>query len=303
MRVLRSIEQVRELNLQNTALTIGSFDGVHVGHQKLISETLKCPAKGNKCVMTFDPHPAKVLSPQPPPLLFSQQDQIDTFKSLGIDILFFLPFTKETAALTAEHFVDKIIWSLFHPSCLVVGYNFTFGNQRKGDFDFLQQILKDKDVSLFKVSPVSVAGEIVSSSRIRQLLAHGKMELIQECLGRAYYLEGSVIEGKKLGRTLGFPTVNLNCKNEIFPHTGVYFCSVCIEGKTYKAVGNIGYNPTVSSTTQLKIEFHILDFSGDLYKKFLRFQILKKLRDEMRFESKESLRVQIGKDIDVVRKL
>lgn len=303
MRVLESIEQVKALNLQKVALTIGSFDGVHVGHQELIAEATRCAAKGGKCVMTFAPHPAKILSLQPPPLLFSQQDQIEVFQSLGVDILFFLPFTKETAALSAEHFVDSIIWNLFHPSFLIVGYDFTFGNQRKGDFHFLKQKLKDKEVSLLNVSPVSVAGEIVSSTRIRRLLTEGKMELIQQCLGRPYYLEGRVIEGKKLGRTLGFPTVNLDCKNEIFPQMGVYFCNVNIAGRSYKAVGNIGYNPTVSNARQLKVEFHILDFDGDLYKTSLRFDILKKLRDEMRFESKEALRVQISKDIEVARSL
>lgn len=300
MQVLKTVEEVKALHLKNTALTIGSFDGVHVGHRKLISEVLNSKVKGSKCVVTFSPHPAKILSPRPPPLLFSQQDQIDIFKSLGVDILFFLPFTKEMAAQSAEEFVDQIE-SLFQPSAWIVGYNFTFGNQRRGDFDFLKQKLKDKNVSVLKVPPVSIAGDVVSSSRIRHLLSEGKMELLQECLGRNYYLEGEVMEGQKLGRTLGFPTVNLRCQNEIYPQKGVYFSRIDIEGKTYKAVGNIGYNPTVTSDAKLKVEFHILDFVGDLYKKSLRFQIIKKIRDEMRFESKEALRLQISKDIDGAR--
>ncbi len=303
MFVLKSIDQVKQKNFKDTILTIGSFDGVHLGHRQLITKMKGLSSSALKVVMTFDPHPAKVLSQQPPPLLFSSQDQIDVFASLGVDALFFLPFNQQVASIDAKDFIEQLIWPLFQPQKMVVGHDFTFGKDRKGDAALLHKELSPLGTQILQEPPFYNGQDIVSSTLIRRILTQGQIERVQVLLDRPYYIEGFVVEGRKLGRTLGFPTANLRCNNEIFPGTGVYYCQTQINGKTYKAVGNIGFNPTVSNNHNLKIEFYLLDFNGDLYGQTLRFEFLQKLRDEKRFGSKEELRVQIEKDVASARTL
>lgn len=303
MVVLKSIAEVQNAKLKGSILTIGSFDGVHLGHRQLISKMMQYESQAPKVVMTFDPHPAKILSQQPPPLLFDQQDQIDQFSQLKVDYLFFLPFDAQKAQIDAVTFVEQLIKPLFKPKAVVVGHDFSFGKDRLGQLPLLQKLLVPDGTDVVALRPFSNGQDIVSSTLIRRILSKGEIERVRVLLDRPYYLQGVVVEGRQLGRTLAFPTANLKCNNEIYPGTGVYFCKTVVKGKTFKAVGNVGFNPTVSTNHNLKIEFHLLDFEGDLYGQTLRFEFFEKLRDEKRFSSKEELRQQIVKDVEKARSL
>lgn len=304
MIVVRSISEAQSLALNGpTVVSIGSFDGVHRGHQQLIDAMFEKNSAAKKVIITFSPHPAKVLSSQPPALIFSEKDQIEVFSKKGIDVLFYLPFTREIADCSAEEFIESFLMQIFAPKMLVVGHDFSFGKGKKGNFELLQKVLSPRGVNVVRIPPYEVDGIIVSSSKIREFIVAGKVDLAANFLGRNYYIEGIVSRGKQLGRTIGFPTVNLRCENELYPSRGVYFCHTSIDGVSYKGVGNIGVNPTTQNTPEIKVEFHILDYQGDLYGRVLRFELIKMLRAEKRFNSVADLKTQIAKDVETARSL
>ncbi len=304
MIVVRSISEAQSLALNGpTVVTIGSFDGVHRGHQQLIDAMFEKNSVGKKVIITFSPHPAKVLSSQPPALIFSEKDQIEVFSKKGIDILFFIPFTREIANCSAETFIETILVQIFAPKLLVIGYDFSFGKGKQGGFELLQKVLSPRGVNVLRIPRYEVDGVIVSSSKIREYITAGKVDLAAELLGRPYYIEGVVSPGKQLGRKIGFPTVNLRCENELYPSRGVYFCQTIIDDISYKGVGNIGINPTAQNSLDIKVEFHILDYQGDLYGRVLRFELIQMLRAEKRFGSVAELQEQIAKDVEQARSL
>ncbi len=305
MRVFSQIEDVQSLHLSDVAVTIGAFDGVHLGHQHLLSE-LKKQANGRPTVvLTFDPHPERVLSSRPPLQMFGKQDQIDILDKLGIDHVFFIPFNRELAQVSAHDFAHKYIFDLFKPSKIVIGYDFVFGKERKGDVHLLQKIglSQPQPVDVVQVKPFLDQQEIVSSSLIRQRILEGKIERAEHLLGRPFYILGHVKEGRKLGRQLGFPTANIALFGEITPGMGVYFVSVVLGTETFYGVCNVGTNPTVTGTLDMKIECHILDFARDIYGQSLKMYFHKKLRDEMRFPNLEALKLQIQSDVAQARTL
>jgi len=299
--ILNTVEEVKSLRLSDTALTIGSFDGVHKGHQHLI-EVLKQQNRPT-AVLTFDPHPEKVLSSQPPPRIFSKLDQENVFKTLDIDYLFFIPFDKNIAQLEATDFARQYIFELFKPSFIAVGYDFVFGKKRSGDFDLLAKLGTVSGTKVLQVPPLKVDEHIVSSSLIRKCVQGGDMELATKLLGRPFYISGTVGKGQQLGRQLGFPTANIVHSGELAPGLGIYFCTVSLDGKTYRGACSVGINPTVSNTHDVKIEVYILDFSEDIYGQKLQLFFHKKIRDELRFDSLEALKIQIQKDVEIVRNL
>ncbi len=304
MIVVRSISEAQSLALKGpTVVSIGSFDGVHRGHQQLIDAMFEKNSVGKKVIITFSPHPAKVLSSQPPALIFSEKDQIEVFSKKGIDVLFFIPFTREIANCSAEDFIETILVQIFAPKLLVIGYDFSFGKGKQGGFELLQKQLNPRGASVVRIPRYEVDGVIVSSSKIREFITAGKVDSAAELLGRPYYIEGVVSPGKQLGRKLGFPTVNLRCENELYPSRGVYFCQTTIDGISYKGVGNIGINPTTQDSLNIKVEFHILDYQGDLYGRTLRFELIKMLRTEKRFSSVAELQEQIARDVQQARSL
>jgi riboflavin kinase / FMN adenylyltransferase len=304
MIVVRSISEAQSLALDEaTVVSIGSFDGVHLGHQQLIDAMFEKNSVGKKVIITFSPHPAKVLSSHPPSLIFSEKDQIEVFSKKGIDVLFFIPFTREFANSSAEQFIETILLQIFEPKLLVVGYDFSFGKGKQGNFELLHKVLSPRGVKVLRIPPFEVNGVVVSSSKIRELITAGRVDLASELLGRKYYVEGVVAQGKQLGRKIGFPTVNLRCDNELYPSRGVYFCHTQIDGVLYKGVGNIGINPTTQNSLDIKVEFHILDYQGDLYGRVLRFELVKMLREERRFSSIAELQSQISKDVERARSL
>lgn len=304
MKVVRSISEAQSLALNGpTVVSIGSFDGVHRGHQQLINAMFEKNSVEKKVIITFSPHPAKVLSSHPPVLIFSEKDQIEVFSKKGIDVLFYIPFTREIANCSAETFIETILMQIFNPKLLVIGYDFSFGKGKQGDFELLQRVLSPRGVKVMRIPPYEVDGVLVSSSKIRELVTSGRVDLAAELLGRKYYIEGVVSQGKQLGRKIGFPTVNLRCENELYPSRGVYFCQTLIDGVAYKGVGNIGVNPTTQNSLDIKVEFHILDYQGDLYGRVLRFELIKMLRAEKRFASVAELQEQIAKDVEQARSL
>jgi len=301
MLVLNHKDEAQTLGLSGVALTVGSFDGVHRGHRRLI-EVLKNEAPGAKlAVLTFDPHPERILSPEPPRQLFGKQDQIDVFEDLGVDYLFFIPFDKNLAAMEGRAFAEEYIFRLFKPVVIAVGYDFVFGKNRSGDFALLKTLVAGATTKVLQVPPVTDGGDIVSSSLIRNIIGSGDVERGAALLGRAFYILGHVKQGRQLGRQLGFPTANIALHGEMVPGPGVYQCSVMIGAENFPAVCNVGFNPTVSETREQKIEVHILDFHRDIYNQRVQVLFHRKLRDEKKFPSLEALKAQIAQDIELAK--
>ncbi len=306
MVVYRSLQDIQKQGLSQCAVTMGSFDGVHQGHRRLIASLQESKVTGHTLaaplvVLTFSPHPGRILSPERSQRLFSEQDQVEIFKTLGVNHLFYIPFDKNLAELSAEDFIENYLWQPLQPATIAVGYDFAFGKNRRGNAPLLKQVLGARGVQIQHISPLQIQGETVSSRAIRSCILAGDLAKAALFLGRPYYIEGVVVAGKKLGTQIGVPTANLKLSSEILPPSGVYVATVEIQGKVYRAVGNRGVNPTVSEDRLQKVEFHVLDFSGDLYGATLRFHLHQKLRDEMTFPSLDALKSQIALDIAAAR--
>jgi riboflavin kinase / FMN adenylyltransferase len=304
LKVFRAPEEASKENIQDSALTIGSFDGVHRGHRFLLDQLRKMAPNSPQVVITFDPHPASILSSTPVARLFSQKDQISIFETMGVDYLYYLPFSSAMAELSAEAFAKKSLFDLFKPKAILVGYDFAFGKNRSGDYRLLKKMAQAQNGVAAQCEPFKVDGSIVSSTRIRHLIAAGNVAEAAVLLGRSFYLEGVVVSGRKLGRTIGVPTANLESfdGNQILPGQGVYMCTVQIDGDCYFALTNVGTNPTVTTELATKIEAYILDFDQAIYGRTIKVDFLEKIRDEMKFDSLDSLKKEIENDIKWARK-
>lgn len=288
------------------AVAVGNFDGVHRGHQALVSAALACAgALGRPAVaLTFDPHPAQVLAPERAPrrLMTSSQKQ-EALAALGVDVLAVLPFTSRLAALSPEEFVAQVLKGALGASSVVVGEGFRFGAGRAGDVALLRLLGGQSGFDLVEVEAVREGSLPVSSTRIREALAAGDVLAAATLLGRPYFVDGLVVRGEARGRTLGFPTANLAPENEILPRSGVYAARVRVgdgagEGEPGSAVVNLGFRPTFGEGGgEPRLEAHLLDFAGELYGQTLRVSFMARLRDERRFPGKDALRAQIGEDV------
>ena len=285
---------------ENACVTIGNFDGVHLGHQQLFSQVVKEATTNHGCsvVVTFDPHPLRVLRPNGIKLISTVEQKIEQIEKAGIDTLVIIPFNLSFAATTAERFVQDILLDTIGMSELVVGYDYAFGKGRIGDTKFLQE---QGRLNNFPVTVVEAYYEnelLVSSTQIRNLVAEGRMMDARQLLGRPYQIRGMVQVGKKRGGSeIGFPTANLKVNEEdLVPRIGVYVVQVICEGKCYGGVLNIGYNPTFGEQT-LVAETHIFNFNKDIYGKQIKLNLLKFLRDERKFSGVQDLAAQIGKDV------
>lgn len=302
MKVLTSQKSAIQENIKGARVTIGSFDGVHLGHKFLV-EKLKAMSTGPLVVVTFDPHPAKVLSASAPPRIFSKQDQIEEFAQMGVDYLYFLPFTLELAQVDAETFAREFIFDLLKPSALVVGYDFAFGKNRKGDFSVLETLASSYSCKVLRCEPLKMDGEIVSSTRIREMIRGGDTLGAEKLLGRPFYLKGEVVHGKKLGRTIQVPTANLIVDSEIVLGYGVYLCRVHTSKGSFYGLTNVGTNPTVTPDMSLKVECYILDFNQDIYGETICLEFHDKIREEKKFPNIEVLKKEIQNDIALARKI
>ena len=291
---------------QGTCITIGNFDGVHVGHQTLLSRTIDKAKDKNllPVVVTFWPHPLIVLAgAHAPSLLITQYERHSLFKSQGIKLMLELSFNKDLASLSPEEFVQDVLCPL---QCreLVIGYDFSLGKGRAGNYDVLQALGKQYGFDVERLEPVIVNNAVVSSTRVRNLMRQGNAWEVQSLLGRHYHLEGTVIHGHGRGEGLGFPTANLEIGETLIPKIGVYATWVQIvgENKLWPAVTNVGFVPTFDNK-ELTVESFILEGRPELYNKRMRLYFVQYIREEQRFENIDMLKERIAKDVFLAREI
>ena len=299
MEIFRELESI-ENTFPHACVTIGNFDGVHLGHQLLFAEVVQKAYRhhGTSVAITFDPHPLQVLRPEGIKLISTCAQKIELIGHAGIDVLVIVPFTLQFAATSAVHFVDEILVKRIGVKELVVGYDYAFGKGRTGDIPFLQQQGKEKGFPVTVVDAHYENGMVVSSTKIRELVVEGRMADARRLLGRFYQIRGEVQIGKQRGgKEIGFPTANLHLDVEdLIPKIGVYVSQVICDGKCYGGVLNIGYNPTFGEE-KLVAETHIFDFDQDIYGKPIKVNLLQFLRGEQKFSGVQELAAQIGRDV------
>jgi len=282
---------------KRTSVAIGNFDGVHLGHQKIL-RVLTDEAKDKgllPVVLTFSPHPKKVVGTGPIHMLQSFDQRLRELGHFPIHAALLLNFDKKLASRTAQDFLENMVLKPLKAQEIIVGENFCFGRNREGCIDTLLKLAQELSFYVRSIPPVSVGGDVVSSSNIRNLLWKGEVEKAATLLGRFYEIEGEVIKGKSRGKSLGFPTANIQTLNEIIPG-GVFLSEATFEGKNYPSLTNIGIRPTFH-LKDMNIETYILHFDADLYGEKICIRFLKKIRDEISFDSSEALSFQIQKDI------
>lgn len=298
MRVFRQLPHSPQAQ---SALAIGNFDGLHLGHQALLAKLVEMArAQGLKAaVMTFEPHPREYFSPQNAPArLSSLREKLEYFEQAGVDDVYICRFNQAFSAITAEDFMQKILRESLNANTILVGGDFCFGAKRQGTV----QSFIDAGFDLVDFAPVQVSGERISSTAVRNALAAGDLMQGQALLGRAYSISGKVVHGAKRGRQLGYPTANVHMRHERPALTGVYAVKLSV-GKLdcMNAVANLGIRPTIAGIPKLMLEVHVFDFNGDLYGKHVHVEFFHKVRDEMKFESLDALKAQIAQDVVVAK--
>lgn len=282
------------------SLAFGFFDGVHIGHQTVIKSAVDFSKENNtkSAVVTFQDHPCCFFYHLQPKYIIKKHDKINFIEKLGVDYLYFIKFDEYLAMMSASEYLEKIIIKNFAPSAISTGFNHHFGARQSGDVHFLSKMQKEYNYKYFEVPPILYNSEVVSSTRIRDDLALGNIELVNPMLGYDYFLEETVVEGEKLGRQLGFKTANL-----IYPDNlieighGVYKVKVEYKGETFNGVANYGVRPTVNNSEKAMLEVHILNFDKEIYGELLKVIFKKKIRDEKKFDSLDELKLQIQQDI------
>ncbi len=306
MEILRSIAELERLP-RPLFLAIGVFDGVHRGHQAVISTSTRHArsANGTPVVVTFDPHPAKILRPNDAPhLLTATQHKIALIRNLGVAHLLVINFDKEFANTAPEKFVEQLVAHSKSLREICVGHEWSFGKGRAGNLDLLQKLGARFDFNVVGIQPVSVNGDVVSSTAIRQAVETGDFAKAAAMLGRDYTILGTVMQGESLGKQLGFPTANLGAHSEQFPPNGVYFAEAKIDNQLHHGLINLGFRPTVSSgKAERVLEIYLLDFDRDIYGRDVEVRFVKYLRPEKKFENVEALKRQIDVDVRAAREL
>jgi riboflavin kinase/FMN adenylyltransferase len=290
---------------RKVCLAIGFFDGVHLGHQQIIRQTVTDAHQHGALalVITFDRHPNAVVAPsRVPPLIYSLPQKLRVIASLGADTLLQIHFDEPFSRQTGGDFIGGLARDLGKIQSLCVGADFVFGYQRSGNVALLKQLGGALGFTVHGLAAVSLDGQIVSSTRIREAIRSGNLDAASQMLGRPYAISGRVIEGDRVGQQLGFPTANLDVSGLMLPPKGVYAGLASVDEKSWRVALNIGFRPTVvSAAPQLRVEAHLLDFQGDLYGRELEIEIGSRLRDEKKFASATELRAQIERDIAMVR--
>ena len=282
-----------------TVLTLGVFDGLHLGHQRIMQTVVeRAKAIGvAPTAITFDPHPRAVLhSESAPPLLQTLDQRLANFEVLGIEQAIVIPFTREFASLPVEGFLTDIVRDRLHAREVYLGKGFAFGKGRGGNIELLRKMSGELGFKADEVDEVRLRGHRISSSRIRELLAEGRVNLTRRMLGRPYGVEGVIVRGNRRGHTIGFPTANLHPHNRVIPRFGVYATSTLVDGTWRRSITNIGVRPTFEKDVEPSIESYIFDFDSDLYGDVLRVRFLHRIRDERKFNGIEELKAQIQKD-------
>jgi riboflavin kinase / FMN adenylyltransferase len=286
-------------------LAIGVFDGVHLGHQQIIRQTIADARQheGLAVVVTFDCHPNRIVAPEhEPPLIYSLTQKLRTIESLGADALLLLHFDQELSQQNGEQFIRRLAVELQHVRSICVGADFVFGYRRSGNVELLRKLGAELRFQVHGMAAVALDGQPVSSTRIREVIRAGDLDAASQLLGRAYSFAGNIVAGDHLGQKLGFPTANVDTTGLLLPPYGVYAAHAQVGGQSYRAVLNIGCRPTLKQLNpQLRVEAHLLDFSGDLYGREMEVVPFEKVREEKRFPSLEALRDQIAADVRAAR--
>jgi riboflavin kinase/FMN adenylyltransferase len=302
MQVFRRIPQQSSVS---TVLTIGNFDGVHLGHRAMLDRLTACARATGlpAAVLTFEPHPRELFAPeQAPARLSSLREKLSLLEYCGIDHVYICRFDRRMAALGAGEFIENLLVRGLSVRHLIVGDDFRFGKGRGGDFALLQQMGEAHRFTVEAMRTVDVDGERVSSSAVRDALAAGDLERAARLLGRPYGIAGHVIHGDKVGRKIGFPTANIQLKRKKVPMTGVFAVTVSGLGdKDLPGAANLGVRPTLGDSLKPVLEVHLLDYDSDIYRSHLTVNFLHKLRDEAKYASLDALTAQIARDVDATR--
>lgn len=285
-----------------SCLALGMFDGVHLGHQKVIMNAVKKAGNQNalSVILTFLNHPQNITAKTPAKLITTLEERLELFEGLGVQVAVVLDFTEDFSKISAIDYIKTVLVDSLNAKNISIGYDHRFGAQKKGDTKLLEMYGKQYGYKVSVISPVIIDGQIASSSDIRKFIATGDVLWASKLLGRPFSLRGTITKGKQRGRKLGFPTINLPLpENIISPASGVYSGLVEIKGKSHFAVINIGKRPTFGDLEENIAEAHILDFNGDLYNKNIEIAFLRKLRDEKKFSSEDELKNQIQIDCNM----
>lgn len=286
----------------HTSATIGNFDGVHMGHKKIIRSIKEtAESKGlSTCVITFHPHPQKVLKNIDVPLLVPIRERLKLLEKEGVDYTACYTFTEEISKISARDFITNILVGKLNVKHLIVGPDFSFGNKREGNAELLEEMGDILHFETRVLEPFVLDGEVVSSTAIREMLQRGDIRKAAKFLGYDFYIDGTVTEGEKRGRKIGFPTINLDTDWDILPKVGVYATRAYVDDDRFDSITNIGFRPTFGEN-KLLIETHLFDFSSDIYGKRVRVEFVERIRNEERFKSVDALVAQIKKDVEQVK--
>lgn len=304
MQVYRGLKGLEE-KFDSPVITLGNFDGVHKGHLEIFKRLKACASDlGAEAVLfTFEPHPVKVLRPElGPPLITTLSEKLRLIKDAGIDAVILADFTKEFAAQHPASFVDDILCNSLKIQMAVVGHDFTFGKGKEGTIEFLSEKGAIKGFGVHVVDALKINDDIISSTKIRQYIADGKVALAASFLGRLYSVEGRVVRGDNRGKQLGFPTANIDTEGELFPGNGVYAVNVNVGGNVMPGAANVGVRPTFNKKDR-NIEVHIIDFEGSIYGESVRVDFIERIRGEVAFPSPEALSIQIKKDLIAAKEI
>ena len=304
MKVIRAANELNN-GSRKVCVAIGVFDGVHLGHQQIIRQTV-ADARGHDAislVVTFDRHPSAIVAPdKTPPQIFSRSQKLRAIESLGVDALLEIPFDKTFSEKSGETFIRELARDLGKIHSVCVGADFVFGHKRSGNVALLKKLGAELNFQVHGMAELALDGKTVSSTRIREAIRTGNFDAASQMLGRPYAICGRIVEGDRLGRQFGFPTANLDTTNLVLPPNGVYAASTKLKEQFYRVALNIGLRPTVATVQpHLRVEAHLLDFSGDLYGAELELELGVKLREERKFASATELREQIARDVAAVR--
>jgi len=300
MKIIKGPGEIPEFQ-KKTAVAIGNFDGVHLGHKKIL-ETLVEEAQKNdliSVVLTFSPHPKKIVGKEPIEMIQSLDQRLASLSRFQIQATLIVHFDRHLASHTAQEFIQKVVLEPLKAAIIIVGENFCFGKNRQGCSETLRTLAKANGFRVHIIPPVSIGNTTVSSSLIRNLLHEGQIEKANALLGRAYAIEGKVVQGQSRGKYLGFPTANIQTKNEILPE-GVFLSNTVIGEQAFASITNVGKRPTFDQEGK-NVESYILNFDDDIYGKQINLQFLKKIRDEKKFSSPLELAGQIRKDLTIAR--
>ncbi len=301
------IRHARELAGRKVCLAIGVFDGVHLGHQQVLRQTISDAHRhgATAVAVTFDRHPSSVVAPErTPPLIYSLPQKLRSIASLGVDTTLLIEFNREFSSESGEAFIRSLVDDVGQLLCICVGATFTFGHKRGGNVELLRKLGSELRFAMHGLAALSLDGQPVSSTRIREVIRSGDLDAASQMIGRPYSIAANIVRGDALGRQLGAPTANLDVAGLMLPPSGVYAAQAMIGGRQLHAAVNIGHRPTLGQAhPSIRVEAHLLDFTGDLYSQELELIFVEKLREEQAFPNLDALKAQIQEDVRLTRQI